>query len=44
MEDFLIFVGNLPSGLNGVEVGRLCMSYLMRKQYGMVPPNPCPCY
>ena len=44
MEDFPAFVLTLPRGRSGVEIGRLCMSFLMRKQFGSTPANPCPCY
>lgn len=40
----LEFVKNLPEGIGCAEAGRLCMSFLMRRQYGTSPPNPCPCY
>jgi len=41
---FFEFVKNLPRGITGAEASRLCMKFLMRKQYGENPPNPCPCY
>lgn len=43
-EDFWLFLKQIPEGTPGVRIGRLTMSYLMRKQYGNRPPNPCPCY
>lgn len=42
--EFRDFFNQVPAGIPGVEVGGMCMSYLMYAQYGKHPPNPCPCY
>ncbi|HWH16632.1 MAG TPA: hypothetical protein VNU25_03555 [Candidatus Paceibacterota bacterium] len=31
-------------GVSNAEAGSISMQYLMRKQFGDKPPNPCPCY
>ncbi len=38
------FIVKQRSGLSNAELGKRCMQFLMRKQYGNKPPNPCPCY
>ncbi len=34
----------LPYGISNAGASSICMRFLMRKQYGDHPPNPCPCY
>lgn len=41
LSDFIVKQG---PGLSNAELGKRCMRFLMRKQYGIKPPNPCPCY
>ena len=43
-QDLLGFLTSLPSGLLPVEISCISMSFLMHKQYGADPPDPCPCY
>ncbi len=37
------YVKSLPASLGLAEIGKRCMQFLMRRQYGDNPPNPCPC-
>ncbi|MDQ1299969.1 MAG: hypothetical protein QG636_637 [Patescibacteria group bacterium] len=43
-QDFQRFVETIERGTPGVRAGRDCMSFLMQRQYGGNPPDPCPCY
>lgn len=43
-DNFSRFVETIESGTPGVRTGRDCMSFLMHRQFGKAPPNPCPCY
>lgn len=43
-QNFPRFVATIERGVPGAQVGRECMAFLMRLQYGKKPPNPCPCY
>lgn len=43
-QNFPRFVATIERGTPGVRAGRDCMSFLMHRQYGENPPDPCPCY